>query len=91
MSYTQLVINPGSTSTKVALFKDDKIIVEKTLRHEHHELQKYPHIIDQLSYRKSLVEAFLHDNKYTLNDIDIFVGRGGLLKPIKTSCQSNIK
>lgn len=85
MDYLLLVINPGSTSTKVAIFLNDKLIQEATLRHDVSELEKYHSVIDQLEFRKSVIEDFLTDHHYRLNQIDIFVGRGGMLKPLKNS------
>ncbi len=83
MDYLLLVINPGSTSTKVALFLNDKLIQEATLRHDVEKLEQYKSIIDQLEFRKQVIMDFLLDHKYQLNQIDVFVGRGGLLKSLK--------
>ncbi|HPJ24319.1 MAG TPA: butyrate kinase, partial [Bacillota bacterium] len=83
MDYLLLVINPGSTSTKVALFLNDKLIQETTLRHEAEKLQEFKTIIDQLEFRRQVILDFLIDHKYQLNQIDVFVGRGGMLKPLK--------
>ena len=55
MSYRVLAINPGSTSTKIAVYEDDCPIFEKTLRHSPEELAPYPDIIDQYDYRQKLV------------------------------------
>lgn len=85
MNYIQLIINPGSTSTKVAIYHNDQLLIEQSLRHEPEELKKYPHIINQLEIRKALILAFLKDNHHSLDDFDVFVGRGGILKPIKES------
>ena len=83
MDYLLLVINPGSTSTKVALFLNDKLIQEATLRHDVEELEQFKNIIDQLDFRKQVIMDFLVQHKYRLNQIDVFVGRGGMLKPLK--------
>ena len=85
MAIISLIINPGSTSTKVALFKDEDKLVEKSLRHHPNELAKYPHIIDQFGSRKGLILAFLQEHQYKVEDIDVFVGRGGVLKPLHQS------
>ncbi len=82
MDFLLLVINPGSTSTKVALYLNDKLIQEATLRHDVHELDKFDNLIDQLDFRKQVILDFLIDHKYQINQIDIFVGRGGMLKPL---------
>jgi len=83
MDFLLLVINPGSTSTKVALFLNDKLIQEATLRHKASELEEFNNIIEQLDFRRKVIMDFLLEHKYRLNQIDIFVGRGGMLKPLK--------
>jgi butyrate kinase len=83
MDFLQLVINPGSTSTKVAIFLNDKLIQESTLRHEVEDLEKFPTLIEQLEFRKQVIVDFLLEHKYRINQIDIFIGRGGMLKPLK--------
>ena len=83
MDFLQLVINPGSTSTKVAIFLNDKLIQEATLRHDVEELEQFPTLIDQLDFRKQVILDFLLEHRYKVNQIDVFVGRGGMLKPLK--------
>ncbi len=85
MDYLQLVINPGSTSTKVAIFLNDKLLQEQVLKHDVEELKLFPTIIDQTDFRKQIIIDFLHEHRYTVENIDIFVGRGGILKPLKHS------
>ena len=50
-----LVINPGSTSTKVGVFDDDKPIIEQTIRHEDEQLDSFSSIIDQYNFRKNII------------------------------------
>lgn len=76
-----LVINPGSTSTKIAVYQDEKPLLVKTIRHPMEELARYPRIIDQFEFRKELVLQALNEEQIPL-DFDAIVGRGGLLKPI---------
>lgn len=76
-----LVINPGSTSTKIAVYNDEKEILVNTIRHSMEELAKYPRIIDQFEFRKDLVLKTLEENNIPFQ-FDAIVGRGGLLKPI---------
>jgi butyrate kinase len=80
--YLILVINPGSTSTKVALYENEKSLVERTLRHDVEELKPYKTIIDQIDFRKKLILEFLKECDYKLSDVDLFVGRGGMMKPL---------
>lgn len=76
-----LVINPGSTSTKIAVYNDEKEILVNTIRHSMDELAKFPRIIDQFEFRKELVQKTLEENSIPFQ-FDAIVGRGGLLKPI---------
>lgn len=77
-----LAINPGSTSTKIAIFEDCKQSLSQTLRHTSEEIAPYPRILDQYDFRKNIIIGFLNDNNVPLSSIDIIVGRGGLVKPI---------
>lgn len=77
-----LTVNPGSTSTKIALFEDETEIFEKTLRHSNEELAPYKKITDQFSFRKDLILDALKEEGVELSSIDAVVGRGGLVKPI---------
>ena len=79
----QLIINPGSTSTKIAVYKDETMIFEKTIRHTNEELQPYNKVADQFQFRKELIISELTENNMPLNELDAVVGRGGLLKPIE--------
>lgn len=76
-----LVINPGSTSTKIAVYNDEKEVLVNTIRHSMDEMAKYPRIIDQFEFRKELVLKTLEENNIPFR-FDAIVGRGGLLKPI---------
>jgi len=79
----QLIINPGSTSTKIAVYKDENSIFEITLRHSNEELGIYSKVSDQFEFRKNLIVNSLKENNITLESLDAVVGRGGLLKPIE--------
>jgi butyrate kinase len=78
----QLIINPGSTSTKIAVFEDEKIIFENTLRHTVEELAPYENIIDEFDFRKNIIIESLYEKGININELSAVVGRGGLLKPI---------
>jgi butyrate kinase len=77
-----LSINPGSTSTKIALYEDLTCVFVQTLRHTADEIAKYSKITDQFEFRKNLIVHFLQDNNVALYMLDAVIGRGGLLKPI---------
>lgn len=75
--YKILLINPGSTSTKVAYFENEKCILSRSIFHDSSELLKYDTINDQLNYRMFAVRNFLKDSKVDLEGLDAVVGRGG--------------
>ena len=77
MSYKVFVINPGSTSTKLAYFEDDNKLFETNVFHDAPELLKYPTVNEQLPYRKKVIIDFLKTNGIDLTGIDAIVGRGG--------------
>ena len=79
-----LTINPGSTSTKVAVFEKSKRIAKATIRHNGSEMLKYETLADQLPVRQKLIVEFLHEYDIELNTIDGFIGRGGLVKPLES-------
>ncbi len=78
-----LTINPGSTSTKIAVFDNDKCVFETTLTHPADEIGKYDKIIDQYDFRKKVILDTLSEQGFNLQNLSGVVGRGGLLKPIK--------
>ena len=79
-----LTINPGSTSTKVALYADKQVMIVETLDHPVTELQKYEHVQDQFDFRKNVILDLLKKNDISLESLDAVVGRGGLLPPVKS-------
>jgi butyrate kinase len=82
MSYKILVINPGSTSTKIGVYEDETQLFEKTLRHPTEEIAKYASIVDQKDFRMNMILDMLKENDFDVKTLDVVVGRGGLLKPI---------
>ncbi len=79
-----LVINPGSTSTKIGFFEGDKPLFIEVLRHNIEEIKKYQRIFDQFEFRKNVVLNFLKEKNISLDSISCVVGRGGLIKPVKS-------
>lgn len=77
-----LVLNPGSTSTKIALFNNMEKIFEETLRHNKSDLEKFESIIDQKDYRFEVIKKALNDNNVHFQDIDAIAARGGITRPI---------
>ncbi len=78
-----LVINPGSTSTKVGIFNGIELVLEQNLHHSNEELAPFDAIIEQIAFRTALIKKFIIDNKYTLTDFSVIMARGGMIKPLK--------
>lgn len=80
---TILVINTGSTSTKVAIFKDSTRVIQDNLFMSEEELKRSLTAVDQLPFRIKVVAEWLSDNGYSMGDLDIIAARGGPLPPIE--------
>ena len=81
--YVILTINPGSTSTKIALFQNEKKILSENIHHSEKELTEYYQIADQYPFRMRAIEDFLTDNGIHPQSLSAIVGRGGLLHPVE--------
>lgn len=77
-----LVINPGSTSTKVALYDQEFEVKSNKLEHSQDELAKYNSVLDQYEYRLNLINNWLKKENIQTSSLKAVVGRGGLLRPI---------
>jgi butyrate kinase len=77
-----LAINPGSTSTKIAVYFNTTPLFVKTIRHSTEELAGFDKITDQYSFRKEIIYQELKDAEIKLEDLRAIVGRGGIVKPI---------
>ncbi len=82
--YRVLTINPGSTSTKIAVYDDESPFFVETVRHSSEELTTYPRIPDQYAFRRDAVLRLLADHGVALGSLDAVVGRGGILRPIES-------
>ncbi len=80
--YKVLSINPGSTSTKIAVYEDAKEVLNVTLRHSDEEIQQYPDIFSQYDFRKNIILDALKEKNVEISSLSAVVGRGGLLKSI---------
>jgi len=78
-----LALNPGATSTKLAVFDGEEILFKSSVEHQGTSLDAYAHVTDQLPYRLDLILAALAEAGIALDSLDAVVGRGGLLKPIE--------
>ncbi len=77
-----LAINPGSTSTKIAVYEGEACIFEETIRHKGEELKIFDAIVDQFEFRLSLILEHLENRDINILDLTAVVGRGGMLKPL---------
>lgn len=75
-----LVINPGSTSTKIGVYEDTTPLFVETLRHSAEEIGKYDRVADQFEFRKEVIMNILKDKNFDIKELDAVVGRGGLVK-----------
>ncbi|MDQ0269377.1 butyrate kinase [Cytobacillus purgationiresistens] len=78
-----LVINPGSTSTKIGVFDNDSSVFEKTLRHDTDVINTFDNIIDQYEFRKNAILETLDAEGINISKLNAVCGRGGLLRPIE--------
>lgn len=78
-----LVINPGSTSTKIAIFEDTKELMTKNIKHSVQDLAGFTRIFEQYDLRKETILNEIKNAGYDVKSFDAIVGRGGLLKPIR--------
>jgi len=79
-----LVINPGSTSTKIAVYEDSRPVFLKSIKHTSTELKSFETIIDQLQFRKNLILNELKAESIDFAQIKIVMGRGGMIKPVES-------
>ena len=79
---TILIVNPGSTSTKIGIFSKGEMRVNVSVKHDDAELRKFPTIWDQYDYRRGAIFSVLKDNGMTMDEIDAIACRGGNVKPL---------
>lgn len=84
MSCKILAINPGSTSTKIAIYDGERELFSGNLEHSSEELNKYQRVQDQFKMRKDAIETFLKENHFDIASLSAVVGRGGMLPPVKS-------
>lgn len=81
--YMILAINPGSTSTKLALYEDEDCIAQHVIRHSQLELSQFSSVMEQDEFRSKSVLMFLEDQGIRLDQLSAIVVRGGLLRPVQ--------
>ena len=79
MSYKILAINPGSTSTKIAVYNDDEPTFTQTIVHTPEELAQFPSVLDQFQWRKELIEKELAGKGIDIKTLSVVIGRGGII------------
>jgi butyrate kinase len=77
-----LAINPGATSTKIAVYRANKFVFLKTIRHDCDELLPFKNTVDQLDLRLGMVLSELKENHIPFEQVGIIIARGGLIRPI---------
>ncbi len=82
MPYHILAINPGSTSTKLAIYADETQIYKASVKHETEQIQKFQYVWDQFDFRMDAILNELKKSNIDLSKLDAVVGRGGMLKPL---------
>ncbi|SDZ85668.1 butyrate kinase [Lachnospiraceae bacterium NK3A20] len=82
MAIRSLIINPGSTSTKISVFDEEEPVLDKTLRHSTEEIAQFADIYAQKDFRKEIILNALKEENIDLATINVCVGRGGLLRPM---------
>lgn len=82
MGYTILAINPGSTSTKIALYEDESLIFFEQAEHSDEDFAAFPNILDQLDFRLEIIHSILKHHQIKGEALNAVVGRGGLLPPV---------
>ncbi len=83
-NYKILVINPGSTSTAVAVYEGDKEIFSETIRHSTDKLKEFKKLIEQYQFRERLILRLLETKRISLQEFHAIVGRGGALSPLQS-------
>ena len=83
-SYKILVLNIGSTSTKLAFFEKDYLKTQETIDHTIHQLNSLTHYMDQLPLRQKAIEGFLENNRIELDKVQMIASRGGLTAPLSS-------
>lgn len=76
-----LAINPGSTSTKIGIFENEKLLIEKNITHNDYEIGKFKKVWEQYAFRKAEILKVLDKENFDIKKLSCVVGRGGLFRP----------
>lgn len=83
MAQYLLIINPGSTSTKMALFNGTRELAQEVIRHDPSELARFDNVADQFEYRMQAIDPWIESLDISMDDLSAVVGRGAPLKPLE--------
>jgi len=84
MDYLIFAINPGSTSTKFALYKNETALCNESVEHPHEEIEQFHGLLEQIPFRFAHTLDFLERHGVDARDLSCVMGRGGLLPPVLT-------
>ena len=79
-----LAINPGSTSTKIAVYRNTKVRFLKSIKHSSTDLESFEQVIDQFEFRKDLILRALKKEDVRLDEVTAVIGRGGIMRPMES-------
>lgn len=82
INYTFLIINPGSTSTKISVFENDKELITETIRHSSDYISQFHKIYDQFDFRKEVIMNTLKEKHIDISKFSAIIARGGNMKPV---------
>lgn len=77
-----LIINPGSTSTKIAIYENEQEIISKNLEHDAEQIHVFERTVDQTDFRVNVIHEFLEAQRVDVKSFDAIIGRGGMLPPV---------
>ena len=86
--YKILSVNPGSTSTKFAVYEDEKLVCLHTIRHSADDLKPFESLLEQHEFRKNLMVDYLAKDGIDITELSAVVGRGGLVRPLESGVYS---
>ncbi|MDE6468795.1 MAG: butyrate kinase, partial [Muribaculaceae bacterium] len=84
MAFKILAINPGSTSTKIAVYTDNEPTFTVSIQHDAEEIARFKQVVDQFDWRKQIIEKTLEENGIDIKSLSAVIGRGGIVSPIES-------
>ena len=84
MNYKILIINPGASSTKIALYENEKSVFQDNIKHNYEELKELKNNAENKSYRAEKILSLFKEKNLDLTNLSAISAMGGLLKPLKS-------